>query len=56
MKLASFIHPQTGAKTVGLVNERGLIDLSRRLPDRCTDLAGLLRADTLASLPHYYRG
>ncbi|WP_049870004.1 fumarylacetoacetate hydrolase family protein [Dickeya fangzhongdai] len=53
MKLASFINPQTGAKSVGLVNEGGLIDLGRRLSGHVTDLAALLRADALTTLPQH---
>lgn len=52
MKLASFINPQSGAKTFGIVNDNGLIDLGRRLSGRFSDLTEVLRANALANLPH----
>ncbi|GAB7266986.1 hypothetical protein DZJ_35380 [Dickeya ananatis] len=51
MKLASFINPENGVKTFGMVNDNGLIDLGGRLP--FSDLAALLRANALTDLPHY---
>ncbi|MGM3173762.1 fumarylacetoacetate hydrolase family protein [Dickeya lacustris] len=53
MKLASFINPESGAKTFGMVNGNGLIDLGRRLSGRFSDLGSLLRADALAGLPQH---